>query len=160
MAAEGNYAAAKIEETLKELERASGEYESFLELEGLREHLSLTENAIERANLCLESIEISISERESELPSEAGCEYAPSLRFESASGHGSPSGASESETRACVMDLQVEHAKRETQRRLEEKPKRAENLEQERQLQEHQRIRELQYEAEKSRLEAQLDIPT
>jgi len=58
------------------------------------------------------------------------------------------------------MDLQVEQAKREAQRRLEEERKRAENLEQERQLQEHRRIRELEYEAEKLRLEAQLDIPT
>ena len=56
--------AAKIEEALKELEQASEEYESFLELEGLREHLTLTENAVERANLCLESIDISINERE------------------------------------------------------------------------------------------------
>ena len=82
--------AAKIEEALKELERASEEYESFLELEGLQEHLTLTENAVERANLCLESIDISINERESELPSEAGSEYAPSLRFQSASSHGHP----------------------------------------------------------------------
>ena len=58
------------------------------------------------------------------------------------------------------MDLQVEQAKRKAQRRLEEERKRAENLEQERQLQEHRRIRELEYEAEKLRLEAQLDIPT
>ena len=152
--------AAKIEEALKELERASEEYESFLELDGLQEHLALTENAVERANLCLESIEISINERESELASEAGSEYAPSLRFESASDHGAPSRASESERRARVMDLQVEQAKREAQRRLEEERKRAENLELERQLQEHRRIRELEYEAEKLRLEAQLDIPT
>ena len=94
-----------------------------------------------------------------ELPSEAGSEYAPSLRFESASGHGSPSRANESERRARVVDLQIEQAKREAQRRIEEKRKRAENLEQERQLQEHRRIRELEYEAEKLRLEAQLDIP-
>ena len=152
--------AAKIEEALKELERASEEYESFLELDGLQEHLTLAENAVERANLCLESIEISINERESELASEAGSEYAPSLRFESASGHGALSRASESERRARVMDLQVEQAKREAQRRLEEERKRAENLELERQLQEHRRIRELEYEAEKLRLEAQLDIPT
>ena len=58
------------------------------------------------------------------------------------------------------MDLQVEQAKREAHCRLEKEPKRAENLEQERQLQEHRRIRELEYEAEKLRLEAQLDIPT
>jgi len=107
----------KIEEALKELERASEEYESRLELEGLQEHLTLTENAIERANLCLESIEISTNERENEPPSEAGSEYAPSLRFESASGHGAPARASESERRAHVMDLQVEQAKREAQRR-------------------------------------------
>ena len=124
--------AAKIEEALKELERASEEYESFLELEGFQEHLTLTENAVERANLCLENIEISINERESELPSQAGSEYAPSLRFESASGHGAPSRTSESERRVRVMDLQVEQAKREAQRRLEEERKRAENLEQER----------------------------
>ena len=57
------------------------------------------------------------------------------------------------------MDLQVEQAKREAQRRLEEERKRAENLEQERQFQEHRRIRELEYEVEMLRLEAQLDIP-
>ena len=57
------------------------------------------------------------------------------------------------------MNLQVEQAKREAQRRLEEECKRAENLEQERQLQEHRRIRELEYEAEKLRSEA-LDILT
>ena len=56
-------------------------------------------------------------------------------RSDSASGHGAPSRASESERRARVMDLQVEQAKREAQRRLEEERKRAENLEQERQLQ-------------------------
>ena len=84
--------------------------------------------------MCLESIEISINERESELPSEAGSEYVPSLRFESASGHGAPSRASESERCARVMDLQVEQAKREARRRLKEERKRAENLEEERQL--------------------------
>ena len=70
----------KIEEALKELGRASEEYESFLELEELQEHLTLTENVIKRANLCLESIGISINERESNLPSKANG-YAPSLRF-------------------------------------------------------------------------------
>ena len=74
--------AAKFEGALKELERTSEEYESFLELEGVQEHLTLTENAIERANLCLENIEISINERESEPPSEARSAYASSLRFE------------------------------------------------------------------------------
>ena len=110
--------------------------------------------------MCLESIEISINERESKLASEAGSEYVPSLRFESVSGHGAPSRASESERCACVMDLQVEQAKREAQHQLEEERKRAENLELERQLQEHRRIREVEYEAEKLRLEAQLNIPT
>lgn len=95
----------------------------------MQEHLTLTENAVERANLCLESIEISLNERESELPSQAGSEYAPSLRFESASGHSAPSRASKSERRAHVMDLQVEQAKRGAQCRLEEERKRAENLE-------------------------------
>lgn len=57
------------------------------------------------------------------------------------------------------MDLQIEQAKKEAQRRLEEERKRAENLEQERQLQEHRRIRELEYEVERLRLEAQLVIP-
>ena len=66
--------AAKIEEALKEHERASEEYELVLELEGMQEHLTLTENAIERANLCLESIEISITERESDL---YGCANDP-----------------------------------------------------------------------------------
>ena len=120
-----------------------------MELEGFQEHLTLKENAVERANLCLESIEISLTERESELHLQAGSEYAPSLPFESASGHGAPSRASESERRVRVMDRQVEQAKRKAQRRLEEERKRAENLEQERQLQEHRRIRELEYEAEK-----------
>ena len=57
------------------------------------------------------------------------------------------------------MDLQVEQAKREAQRRLEDERKRAEILEQERILQGHRRIRELEYEVERLRLEAQLDIP-
>jgi len=70
-----------LKKRLRELERASEEYESFLELDGLQEHLTLTENAVERANVCLESIEIPINERESELASEAGSEYAPSLRL-------------------------------------------------------------------------------
>ncbi|KAL9975997.1 hypothetical protein ACROYT_G013226 [Oculina patagonica] len=151
--------AGKIEEALRELERVREEYESFLELEGLQEHLELTEKAIERANLCLESIEISLNERENEPPSEASSEYAPSLQFEAASGQSSPSRASESERRARVMDLQMEQAKKEAQRRLKEERKRAENLEQERQLQEHRRIRELEYEVERLRLEAQLVIP-
>ena len=137
--------AGKIEEALRELERASEEYESFLELEGLQKHLELTEKATERANLCLENIEISLNERENEPPSEAGSEYARSLQFESASGQSPPSRASENERRTRVMDLQIEQAKKEAQRRLEEERKRAENLEQERQLQEHRRIRELEY---------------
>jgi len=62
--------AGKIEEALKKLERSSEEDEFILELEGLQEHLKLTKNAIERVNLCLESIEISINEREKEPPSE------------------------------------------------------------------------------------------
>ena len=117
------------------------------------------EKAIERANLCLENIEISINERESEPPSEAGIIYAPLLQFKSTSGDSSSSCASENERRARVMDLQVEQAKREAQHRLEEERKRAEILEQERQLQDHHRKRELEYEVERLRLEAQLDIP-
>ena len=58
------------------------------------------------------------------------------------------------------MDLQVEQAKREAQRRLEEERKRAENFEQARQWKEHRRIREHEYDAEKLQLEAQLNIPT
>ena len=115
--------AAKIEGALKEFEWTSEEYESFLEHEGLQEHLTLTEKAIEGANLCLGNIDVSINERESEPPSEARSEYAPSFLFESASGHSLLSRASQS-----VMDLQVEQAKREAQRRLEEERKRAENL--------------------------------
>ena len=110
----------------------------------MQEHLTLIENAIDRANLCLENTEISITERESEPSSEARSEYAPSLRLESATGHSLLSRASESERRARVMDLQVEQAKREAQRRLEEERKLAENLEQERQLQGHRRVRELE----------------
>ena len=53
-----------------------------LGLEGLQEHFELTEKAIERAILCLESIEISINYREIEPPSEAGCKYTPLLQFE------------------------------------------------------------------------------
>jgi len=123
----------------------------------LTRHINVAENLLKSRG---SRRKISVNERESELPSEAGSEYAPSLQFESASGHGSPSRVSESERRARVMDLQVEQAKREAQRRLEEERKRVENLEQERQLREHRRIRELEYEAEKLRLEAQLDIPT
>ena len=55
-----------------------------------------------------------------------------------------------------MMGLQVQQANREAQRQLEAERKRAENLQQERQLQEHRRIIEL----EKLGLEAQLDIPT
>ena len=58
------------------------------------------------------------------------------------------------------MDLQVEQAKREGQRRLEEELKGAKNLEKKRQLQVYQRIRELEYKAEKLRLEPQLDFPS
>jgi len=105
-----------IEKELKELERASEEYESFLDLEELQEHLKLTENAIERENLSLENIEISIHERKSELPSEADSEYAPLLQL----GQRSPSRASESKRRARVMNQQVEQTKREAQRRLED----------------------------------------
>ena len=99
--------------------------------------------------MCLENNEISINQRESEPSSEARSEHAPSLRFESVSSHATLSHASQSERRARVMDLQVEQAKREAQRQLEEERKRAENLEQERQLQEHRLIRELEDEAEK-----------
>ena len=151
--------AGKIEEALRELERVSEEYESFLELKGLQEHLELTKKATERGNLCLEKIEISLNKRENELPSEAGSEYVLLLQFQAASGQSSPSRASESKRCARVMDLQIEQAKKEAQRRLEEERKRAENLEQERQLQEHHRLRELECEVERLRLEAQLDIP-
>ena len=123
--------AGKIEGALTEPERASEEYESFFELEGLQEHLELTEKAIEIANLCLENIEILINERESEPSSEAGIIYAPSLQFKSTSGDSSPSRASENERRVRVMDIQVEQAKREAQHRQEEERKRAEILEQE-----------------------------
>ena len=58
------------------------------------------------------------------------------------------------------MDLQVQKAKRKAQRQLEEERKWAKNLEQERQLQEHRLLRELEYEAENLWLEAQLDIAT
>ena len=120
--------AGKIEGALTKLERASEEYESFLELEGLQEHLELTEKAIERANLCLENIEISINKRESEPPSEAGIIYAPSLQFKSTSGDSSLSRTSENERCAQVTDLQVEQAQREAQRRLEEERKEPKSL--------------------------------
>ena len=42
--------AGKIGEALRELERVGEEYESFLEIEGLQEHLELTEKATERGN--------------------------------------------------------------------------------------------------------------
>ncbi|KAL9955612.1 hypothetical protein ACROYT_G036961 [Oculina patagonica] len=97
---------------MRELERVSEEYESFLELEGLQEHLELTEKAIERANLCLESIEISLNERENEPPSEARSEYAPLLQFEAASGQSSSSRASESERQ---LEYDVERLRLEAQ---------------------------------------------
>ena len=59
--------AKKNEEVLKELERASEEYKSCLELEGLQEHLMLTENAIERANLSRKHWNFD-KQRESKLP--------------------------------------------------------------------------------------------
>ena len=125
----------------------------------MQEHLTLTENAAERANLCLEIIEISTKKRL--VVQRLVVNMCPRTDLsQSASGHGAPSRASESERRARVMDLQVEQARREAQRRLEGERKRAENLEQERQLQEHRRIRELEYEAEKLRLEDHLDIRT
>ena len=148
----------KIDKALKELESASEDYESLLEPEELQGHLDGIEGAIGRANVCLENIEISLSERENEPPSEIGSEYAPSLQFESASGHSSTSRASENGRLARVMDLQIEQAKKEAQQRVEEERMRAENLEQERRLQEHCRIRELEYQAERLRLEAQLGI--
>ena len=52
---------------LKKLEQASAEYDSFLEFRGLKKQLKLTEKAIERANVCLENIEIMINKRVKEL---------------------------------------------------------------------------------------------
>ena len=121
-------------------------------------HLNTMEDAIGRANVCLENIEISLRERENEPPSEIGSEYAPSLQFESASGHSSTSCASENGRLARMMDLQIEQAKKGAQQRLEEEHKRAENLKQEMQLQEHRCLRELAYKADRLRLEAQLGI--
>ena len=118
----------KIDKALRELESASEEYESLLELEELQDHLETMEGAIGRANVCLENIEISLSERENEPPSEIGSECAPSLQFESASGHSSTSRASENGRLARVMDLQMEQAKKEAQQRLEEERKRAESF--------------------------------
>ena len=103
---------SKIEDVLRELERASEEYETFLELEGLQEHLKRTEYAAERANSCLENIEIAFNERENEPPSEAGSEYGLTIPFETASGHSSSSRTSEVERRVRVVSLKVERAKR------------------------------------------------
>lgn len=46
-----------MEEAFKELEQVNEECESFLELKRRQQNLSLTGYAIERVNLCLESIE-------------------------------------------------------------------------------------------------------
>ena len=92
---------------------------------------------IEGVNRCIENIAISINERVNKPPSDAGSDYTSSLPFESTSGQSKLLGMSESERRARVMDLQVEKAKREAQLQLEGERKRAENLELERQLQEH-----------------------
>ena len=123
---------SKIEDALRELEQASEEYETFLELEGLQEHLKRTEYAAERANSCLENIEIALSERENEPPSEAGSEYGPTIPFEMASGHSSSLRTSEVERRARVISLKVEQVKREAQRQPEEERKRAKIQEEER----------------------------
>ena len=57
----------KIEAMLKDLEQASAEQKSFLELKGLQRHLKLTEKAIEMANVWLKNIEIMINKRDEEL---------------------------------------------------------------------------------------------
>ena len=57
----------KIEAMLKDLEQASAEQKSFLELKGLQRYLKLTEKAIEMANVWLKNIEIMINKRDEKL---------------------------------------------------------------------------------------------
>ena len=57
----------KIEAMLKDLEQASAEQTSFLELKGLQRHLKLTEKAIEMANVWLKNIEIMINKSDEKL---------------------------------------------------------------------------------------------
>ena len=142
---------SKIEDALRELEQASEEYQTFLELEGLLEHLKDTEHATERVTSYLENIEIALSKRENEPLSEAGSEYGPTIPFEMASGHSSSSRTSEVKRHVQVVSLKVEQAKREAQRRQEEERKRAEIQEGEKRLKEQRHIRELEYEEERLR---------
>jgi len=95
----------KIEEALTELEQAGEHYEAFLDGEGLQEHLDYIELASERANCCIENIEIALNERENN-PSGVGSVYAPTIHFEMSSSHSSSSqGKEDWEALRCPLYL-------------------------------------------------------
>ena len=101
------------------------------------------------------NIEIAHNEKENDL-SDVGSEYATTIPFETSSDHSLSSPGSEIERRVRVVSLKVEEPKKEAKRRQEEERKRAEIQEEERQKKERRHIRELEYEEERLRLEAQL----
>ncbi|KAK3726367.1 hypothetical protein QZH41_006069 [Actinostola sp. cb2023] len=155
----------KIENAFKELESACEEYQSFLDQEELEGNLTLINELSNDVDRCLERIELQLSEREREPPSESGSEVvAPSIKFQGSvprSNKSSSSSLSATKQQARVAQLKLEQAKKEVQQRAAEEQQlfeeRLKIQAREHALAEKRRIRELEYEAEKLRLETQLD---
>ncbi|KAK3739922.1 hypothetical protein QZH41_004933 [Actinostola sp. cb2023] len=132
------------------------------ELEGNLTLINELSNDVDR---CLERIELQLSEREREPPSESGSEVvAPSIKFQGSvprSNKSSSSSLSATKQQARVAQLKLEQAKKEVQQRAAEEQQlfeeRLKMQAREHALAEKRRIRELEYEAEKLRLETQLD---
>ena len=146
--------AAKLETSLKEFEIANDKYGSYLDPEDLQENLQSSEGSNREVNACLKEIELQLSERQHEPPTPA---VSILSRRSSAS---ASSRSSEASKRARLAELKLTQAKREAEIRRVEERKRVENetrrQEEERKRQEDRDIRKLEYEAEVSRLEAQL----
>ncbi|KAK3747981.1 hypothetical protein QZH41_019783, partial [Actinostola sp. cb2023] len=112
-----------------------------------------------------ERIELQLSEREREPPSESGSEVvAPSIKFQGSvprSNKSSSSSLSATKQQARVAQLKLEQANKEVQQRAAEEQQlfeeRLKMQAREHALAEKRRIRELEYEAEKLRLQTQLD---
>jgi len=155
----------KIENAFKELESACEEYQSFLDQEELEGNLTLINELSNDVDRCLELIELQLSEREREPPSESGSEVVPpSIKFQGSvprSNKSSSSSLSATKQQARVAQLKLEQAKKEVQQRAAEEQQlfeeRLKMQAREHALAEKRRIRELEYEAEKLRLETQLD---
>lgn len=152
---------AKLEISLKDFEEINDKYGSFLDGEDFKQSLQLSEEFNQEVNACLEKIEVQLSEGQQEPPTPTGSLL--SLRSSSCAS----SRSSEASKKARLAELKLIQARKEAEKRRAEEKKKSEDearrLEEERKRQEEDRrceeerdIRKLEYEAETSRLAAQL----